>query len=64
MEGVREGKVSEGMTKKGVMTAWGYPAAHMTANPEENSIWRYWENRTKAVDVYFDPKGRVQHLSY
>lgn len=64
MEGVREGKVSEGMTKKGVMTAWGYPPAHMTPNPDANSIWRYWENRTKAVDVYFDPKGRVQHLSY
>jgi hypothetical protein len=64
MEGVREGKVSEGMTKKGVMTAWGYPASHRTPNPDENSIWTYWENRAKAVDVYFDPKGRVQHLSY
>ncbi len=64
MAGVKSGKVTAGMSKLGVMTAFGYPAAHRTPNPDEDSVWTYWKNRTRTVDVYFDGKGKVQHLSH
>lgn len=64
LAGIKSGKATSGMTKRGVMTAFGYPAAHRTPNPEEAGVWTYWMNRLKTVDVYFDSKGKVQHLSY
>jgi len=60
LKGVKSGKVVAGMTKRGVMTAFGYPAAHRTPNPEENSVWVYWADRFKTIAINFDAKGRVQ----
>jgi hypothetical protein len=64
IEGVKSGEVSAGMTKRGVMAAFGYPAAHRTPNPETDSVWTYWLNRFRTVDVYFDRRGIVERLSY
>jgi hypothetical protein len=63
LEGVRSGRVLDGMTKRGVMTALGYPAAHRTPNPDTDGVWTYWRDRFKTVDVYFDSLGKVQRLS-
>jgi len=62
-EGVKGGKVDAGMTKQGVMAAFGYPAAHRTPNPETDREWIYWRDRFRTVEVYFDDKGRVERLS-
>ena len=64
LEGIKSGTVSEGMTKRGVMTALGYPAAHRTPKPDADSVWTYWRDRFKTVSVYFDSQGKVQRLSY
>ena len=63
-EGITSGKVSEGMTKRGVMTALGYPAAHRTPNPDADSVWVYWRDRFKTVSVSFDSQGKVERLNY
>ena len=64
LEGIKSGKASEGMTKRGVMTALGYPAAHRTPNPDADSVWTYWRDRFKTVGVIFDSKGKVERLNY
>ena len=45
-KGISEGKVYPGMSKNGVMTALGYPAAHRTPSLDSNT-WIYWKNRFK-----------------
>lgn len=62
-KGVKQGKALVGMTKKGVMTALGYPSPHATTSPEEN-VWKYWRNRFRTIDVEFNSKGRVSHIQY
>lgn len=57
-QGVAEGKALVGMSRKGVMTALGYPAAHKTPSLE-SSTWIYWGNRFRTVGVDFDDKGKV-----
>jgi hypothetical protein len=60
-KGVAEGKAYVGMTKQGVMTAFGYPAAHKTPSLDENS-WTYWKDRFRTLRVEFDPSGRVSQV--
>lgn len=60
-KGIQEGKAYPGMTKKGVMTALGYPCAVATASPEENT-WVYWRNRFTKTTVEFDGKGLVKDI--
>lgn len=55
-EGVNAGKARVGMSKKGVMTALGYPATHKTPSPESPS-WVYWTNRFGTLRVDFDDSG-------
>jgi len=50
--GIKEGRVSKGMTKKGVQIAWGYPARHKTPSLEDN-VWTYWRNRWVMKTVNF-----------
>lgn len=57
-KGVADGRAYKGMTKKGVMIALGYPAAHRTPSLESNS-WTYWTNRYRTVVVEFNAKGKV-----
>jgi len=57
-KGIRSGKVSKGMSKKGVQMAFGYPATHRTPSLEDNN-WTYWLNRFQTTVVTFDDKGKV-----
>lgn len=57
-QGVKEGKALKGMSKTGVMTALGYPAAHATPSIKDNK-WTYWRNRFKTMAVTFDGSGKV-----
>jgi len=57
-EGIRLGKAMVGMTKKGVMTALGYPACHKTPSLEDG-VYVYWQSRFKTLAVEFDSKGKV-----
>lgn len=59
--GIAAGKASPGMTKEGVMSALGYPAAHRTPSLE-SSTWVYWTNRFKTIAVEFDQQGIVKSL--
>jgi len=61
-EGIRLGKAMVGMTKKGVMTALGYPACHKTPSLED-SVYVYWQNRFRTLAVEFDSKGKVIRIS-
>ena len=63
LEGISEGKARVGMTKTGVMTALGYPAAHKTPSLVANT-WIYWRNRFKTMAVEFDGNGIVQEIRY
>ncbi len=58
LTGVEKGKALVGMTKQGVLTALGYPAAHRTPSLDENS-WTYWRDRFRTIRVEFDQNGRV-----
>lgn len=60
-KGIKGGTVHKGMSKKGVMAALGYPAAHFTASPDENT-WTYWRNRWRKFTVEFDGKGIVKGI--
>jgi len=58
-KGVAEGKALVGMTREGVMTALGYPAAHKTPSLE-SPTWIYWTNRYGTLAVDFDGRGKVR----
>lgn len=60
-KGVTEGKALVGMSKQGVMTALGYPAAHKTPSLDDNT-WTYWKDRFRTLRVEFDPAGRVSKV--
>lgn len=60
-EGIKTGKVMEGMTKEGVKTALGYPAKHKTPSEEEN-VWTYWKDRWRTLTVNFED-GKVKTIN-
>jgi hypothetical protein len=60
-KGITDGKAYPGMTKKGVMTALGYPATHRTPSPDSNT-WIFWRNRFGTYVVQFDDKGIVTEV--
>lgn len=62
-QGIKKGKALKGMSKQGVMTALGYPAAHETPSPDDNQ-WKYWRNRFRTVVVEFNPQGIVTNVRY
>ena len=59
-QGIREGKVLEGMSKQAVILAVGYPPEHQTPNLNADT-WRYWEGRFDTVEVIFKD-GRVVEI--
>ena len=60
-KGVEEGRALVGMTKRGVMTALGYPAAHRTPSLESN-LWTYWKDRYRTFRVQFGKNGKVVEI--
>lgn len=61
-QGIAEGKALVGMSREGVMTALGYPAAHRTPSLDA-STYVYWTNRFKTVGVDFDANGKVKNVT-
>jgi len=59
-KGIKEGRVMNGMSKKGVQIAWGYPAKHRTPSLEDN-VWTYWRNRWVMKTVTFS-NGKVTQV--
>jgi hypothetical protein len=51
-KGILSGQPREGMSKKGIMIALGYPAPAFTQSLEAD-IWHYWNNRFSKCEVYF-----------
>ncbi len=61
-KGIKQGKVFKGMTKNGVMAAFGYPATHKTPSPK-SSQWVYWNSRYGTKVVVFNKHGIVKALN-
>ncbi len=62
-KGINSGKALVGMSKEGVKTALGYPAAHRTMSLKSNS-WIYWRNRFRTKVIEFDTDGKVKKNQY
>jgi hypothetical protein len=62
-KGIAEGKPYVGMTKEGIRVALGYPAVHRTPSLEV-SMWVYWTNRFRTIQIEFDPDGNVKQIWY
>ncbi|OGR61649.1 MAG: hypothetical protein A2X36_01070 [Elusimicrobia bacterium GWA2_69_24] len=60
-KGVKEGLVSVGMSKQGVLTAYGIPARHKTPSLDE-TVWFYWKNRFRTKAIGFDEQGLVREI--
>ncbi|MCG8383407.1 MAG: hypothetical protein MJA28_14520 [Gammaproteobacteria bacterium] len=60
-EGISTGKVKEGMSKKGVILAAGYPPPHVTPSTDANE-WTYWKNRYDRFIVRFNDAGIVDSI--
>lgn len=58
IDGIDEGLIMVGMTKKAVIVAYGYPPEHKTPSINDN-VWRYWLNRFSSTEIYFDDDGKT-----
>lgn len=56
--GIAAGVVLQGMSKRGVILAIGYPPRHMTPDLDRN-LWLYWKSRLDRFSVAFDANGNV-----
>ncbi len=57
-KGIADGKAYLGMSKDGIRTALGYPAAHKTPSLSSNT-WVYWRGRLGIRSIDFDDNGKV-----
>ncbi len=57
-EGIKAGKALPGMSRKGVLAALGYPAAHETPSLEQDT-YTYWRDRFRRLVVTFNEAGTV-----
>jgi len=55
IEAIQAGHVVEGMTRKAVLIAYGYPPEHKTPTLDQN-VWMYWSNKLTSFNVCFDDK--------
>lgn len=53
---IKNGILKEGISKKAVLVAYGYPPKHKTPSTEGNE-WHYWINRVRQKLVTFDANG-------
>jgi len=58
IDGIDEGLIMVGMTKKAVIVAYGYPPEHKTPDLNDN-VWRYWLNRFSSTEINFDDNGKT-----
>jgi hypothetical protein len=60
-KGRSKGKIFVGMSREGVLTAFGYPATHRTPSLDSET-WIFWSNRFRTVGVHFNEKGKVESI--
>jgi hypothetical protein len=58
INGINDGVITVGMSKKAVIVAYGYPPEHKTPSLNDN-IWTYWLNKMKTTVIYFDDNGKT-----
>lgn len=57
-KGIKEGKVTVGMTRKAVRIAFGYPSPHATPDIK-GPRWIFWKNRFGKTELTFDGNNKV-----
>ncbi len=58
IEAIRKGVIVLGMSKRAVVTSYGYPPEHRTASVHDN-VWTYWMNRFRSKEFHFDTNGET-----
>jgi hypothetical protein len=58
MQGIKNGLIYEGMSKKAVLIAYGYPPEHKTPSLDQDN-WMYWKNKFKRHRICFDENDRT-----
>lgn len=59
IQGIKAGKVYDGMSKRAVLINFGYPPEHKTPSLDSTK-WVFWKNRFKSVAVNFNSQNLVQ----
>ena len=60
-QGIKKGRASKGMTRRGIIIAMGYPPEHVTPDLEMDQ-WMYWMNRFNRNAVMFGEDGTVEEI--
>jgi len=58
IDAIKRGRVVNGMSKKAVLVAYGYPPEHRTSSLESNT-WIYWRNQFGTFRVCFDENDKT-----
>lgn len=58
IQAIKLGTIVNGMSKKAVLVAYGYPPEHRTASTFSN-YWIYWRNKFRTFRVCFDKHDRT-----
>jgi len=59
--GIKKGRASEGMTRRGLIIAMGYPPEHVTPSLDMDQ-WMYWMNRFNRNAIMFGEDGTVESI--
>ena len=60
-KGIDKGKAYQGMTKRGIIIAMGYPPPHVTPDLDMDQ-WMYWMNRFNRTAIEFTDDGIVEEI--
>ncbi len=60
-EGIKKMRAIEGMSRRGVIIATGYPPKHVTPDLDY-SEWMYWMNKFNRDAIIFDDNGIVESI--
>ena len=59
--GIKAGRATKSMSRRGVIIAMGYPPPHVTPNLEMDQ-WMYWMNRFNRNALVFDEDGTLETI--
>jgi hypothetical protein len=59
-QGIKEGRVKKGMTRKGTLIALCPPPEFATPDPMNADAWDYWYDRYRRFVVHFGANGKVE----
>ncbi len=60
VEAIKKGVIVIGMSKRAVVTSYGYPPEHRTPTVEAD-MWTYWMNRFRTKNFHFNDNGETIH---